>query len=225
MTKFFVGVDLGQSQDYTAICVLERLESSTEAGKKQFIYHLRHLERVRGMPYPSIVDRVAKLMRAPELKGETSLVIDQTGCGRPVFDMFVEAGLDPIGISIHGGDATTHDGRNWRVPKRDLVGCLQVLLQSSRLKIASELTLEPVLQAEMLNFKQKIDPITAHDSYSAWRESDHDDLVLSVALATWLGERCASLPEIDYSMIEVENSFGGEEDSDENRLPWKDYIT
>jgi len=189
MTKFFLGVDLGQSQDYTAICVLERLQSSTETRKKQFTYHLRHLERVRGMPYPSIVDRVAQMMRSPKLKGNTELVIDQTGCGRPVFDMFTEAGLDPVGVSIHGGDSVTHDGRNWRVPKRDLVGCLQVMLQSSRLKISSELKLGSVLQAEMLNFKVKIDPTTAHDSYSSWREQDHDDLVLSVALAAWWGER------------------------------------
>ena len=30
--------------------------------------------------------------------------------------------------------------------------------------------------------------MTAHDSYSAWREEDHDDLVISVALAAWWGE-------------------------------------
>jgi hypothetical protein len=150
------------------------------------------------MPYPSIVDRVAKLMHSPGLKDNAELVIDQTGCGRPVFDMFVGAGLDPIGVSIHGGDSVTHEGRNWRAPKRDLVGCLQVLLQTGRLKIASELTLGSVLQAEMLNFKQKIDPITAHDSYSAWREEDHDDLVLSVALAAWWGERGGAVTMLTF---------------------------
>jgi hypothetical protein len=129
------------------------------------------------------------MMQFPGMKRNASLVIDQTGCGRPVFDMFVEEDLDPVGISIHGGDSESHDGWNWRVPKRDLVGCLQVLLQSGRLKVASKLELGPVLQAEMLNFRAKIDPATAHDSYSAWREADHDDLVLSVALAAWWGEQ------------------------------------
>jgi ribonuclease D len=57
------------------------------------------------------------------------------------------------------------------------------------LKVAQKLELGPILQQEMLNFKQKIDPITAHDSYSAWREQDHDDLVLAVALAAWRGEQ------------------------------------
>jgi hypothetical protein len=44
---------------------------------------------------------------------------------------------------------------------------LQVLLQSGRLKVASKLELGPVLQATMLNFRAKIDPATAHDSYSS----------------------------------------------------------
>jgi hypothetical protein len=68
---------------------------------------------------------------------------------------------------------------------------LQVLLQTERLKVAGKLKLGPVLSQEMLNFRVKIDPMTAHDSYSAWREEDHDDLVLSVALAAWWGENGA----------------------------------
>jgi hypothetical protein len=39
------------------------------------------------------------------------------------------------------------------------------------------------------NFKLKINISTVHDSYEAWREGDYDDLVLSVALVCWVGER------------------------------------
>ena len=183
MIKFFVGLDLGQSQDYTALSILERLKND-----KEYVYHVRHLERIRGAPYPSIVDKTAKIMQSPGLKREASLVVDQTGVGAPVVDLFQQAGLKPIGVLIHGGDKASHEGESWRVPKRDLVGVLQVLLQTGRLKVASKLKLGPVLSQEMLNFKVKIDPMTAHDSYSAWREEDHDDLVLSVALAAWWGE-------------------------------------
>jgi hypothetical protein len=74
------------------------------------------------------------------------------------------------------------------VPKRDLVAAVQVLLQNGRLKIAPELELAPVLKKELLNFRVKIDPKTAHDSYEHWREGDHDDLVLATALACWYSE-------------------------------------
>ena len=36
----------------------------------------------------------------------STLAIDQTGAGRPVFNLFVEAGLDPLGITITGGDTS-----------------------------------------------------------------------------------------------------------------------
>jgi hypothetical protein len=42
----------------------------------------------------------------------------------------------------------------------------------------------------------KINISTAHDSYEAWREGDHDDLVLSVALACWAGERFWAKPKL-----------------------------
>lgn len=44
-----------------------------------------------------------------------------------------------------------------------------------------------MLSGELQNFKVKINPETAHDSYGAWREGQHDDLVLAVALGLWVG--------------------------------------
>ena len=144
---------------------------------------------MRNVPYPEIVSKTAEIMQSPALAGQADLVVDQTGVGAPVVDLFRQAGLKPTGVLIHGGDKASNEGGTWRVPKRDLVGSLQVLFQSGRFKISRKLPLASVLQSELLNFKVKIDPVTAHDSYSAWRERDHDDLVLSVALAAWLGER------------------------------------
>jgi hypothetical protein len=184
---FIIGLDLGQARDYTALAIIERLEGA--------IYHVRRLERTRGTPYPDVVARIQAILQ--KLPG-AELVVDATGVGAPVVDMFRQAGLKPIGISLHGGDRATHEGTSWRVPKRDLVGVLQVLLQNQRLKIAPG-PLSDILAAEMLNFKVKIDPETAHDSYSAWREADHDDLVLSVALACWWGEHALKpLPRLAF---------------------------
>ena len=185
MVKFYVGLDLGQTNDYTALSILEKAKEGNQS-----VYHVRKLERTRGTPYPEIVDKVTKIMRSPDLIASGAvLVVDQTGVGAPVVDLFRKAGLRPVGVLIHGGDRAMRDGDTWRVPKRDLVGTLQVLLQNNRLKISWKLQLAKILSGEMLNFRIKIDPKTAHDSYSAWREDDHDDLLLSVAIAGWMGER------------------------------------
>jgi hypothetical protein len=85
-------------------------------------------------------------------------------------------------------DRPRGEGGGWRVPKRDLVAVLQVLLQTGRLKIASALPDADTLQRELLAFEVKITS-AANDTYGAWREGAHDDLVLAVALACWRGEQ------------------------------------
>jgi hypothetical protein len=92
-------------------------------------------------------------------------------------------------LNHHGGDTAHKTGRNWRVPKRDIVPALEVPFQTGELKVAEGLTLWPALKEELLNFRRKINLKTAHDSYEHWRESDHDDLVLATALACWRATR------------------------------------
>jgi hypothetical protein len=90
-----------------------------------------------------------------------------------------------------GGDSETRaEGGGLRVPKRDLASAPLVLMQNQQLKIAQEMPLAETLRKELLSFKVKINIATAHDSYEAWREGDHDDLMLAVAMACWCGERC-----------------------------------
>jgi hypothetical protein len=186
-----IGLDLGQASDYTAIAAVERVQTVSATGEADDgIFRVRHLERLPiGMAYPEQVARVAGLVRMP-LLAEATLVVDQTGVGRAVFDMFRAAELPVplVGVSIHGGDTVTNGegaGVSYRVPKRDLVAVVAVLLATRRLAIAKALPEAKTLTAELLNFRVKIDPTTAHDSYAAWREGQHDDLVLAVALACW----------------------------------------
>ena len=179
--SFFIGLDLGQAQDYTATAVVERLP-----GADAPVLHVRHLERLPlGTPYPRVVTHVQTLLAQAPLAGQTQLVVDATGVGQAVVDMLQQAGLHPIAIALHGGATVTHEGMHYRVPKRDVVAALQVLLQTHRLRIAQALPLANVLVQELLNFRVTLDPRTAHDSYAAWREGQHDDLVLAVALAAW----------------------------------------
>lgn len=214
MIDFLVGVDLGQTNDYTAIAVLQRVERNTGrtrptalqwlAGHEETApvvesaYEVRHLERLPlGTPYPAQVDRVTKIIEAvndqeglKRRKGTARLVVDQTGVGRPVVDMLRKAGhRGLVGISIHGGDQATKDGSEWRVPKRELVSVLQVLLQTKRMQVASALPEAATLTREMLAFKVEISK-SGHDTYgNDWRENPHDDMVLAVALAAWAGEK------------------------------------
>lgn len=114
MVKFYIGLDLGQASDYTALNVMQQVD-----GKDGNVYHIRRLERIRGAPYPYIAQKVKAIMTSPALAGSTDLVVDQTGVGAPVVDLLRQAGLEPIAVSIHGRANTTREGNNWKVPKRD----------------------------------------------------------------------------------------------------------
>lgn len=178
--RYVVGVDLGQTADYTAITILEEGE--------RWHYDVRYLERLRNTPYPSIVRRLENLVgRLPE---RPSMAVDATGVGRPVIDMIrdahINAGIYPI--TLTGGDAVTSDGMERRVPKRDVASAIAVLLQTGRLRIARGLRESETLLRELLNFRVKIS-LSGHDTYEAWREQEHDDLVLAVGLAAWLAEK------------------------------------
>jgi hypothetical protein len=185
--KYYLGLDLGQASDYTALAVLEKQAGAARTAE----LHCRHLQRwPLRTPYPSIVDDVRKMLDSPRLKeaGRPVLVVDATGVGAPVVDLFrrggINASLRPVQIT--GGDSVTEgEGGLKRVPKRDLVSTAQVALQTGRLKIAPGLPEAANLANEMQNFKVKISLETAHDSYGAWREGSHDDLVLAVCLALW----------------------------------------
>lgn len=188
--RFLIGVDLGQARDYTAIAIVERQSEDRGApGSESVEYHLRHLERIAlGTPYADAVERVAGLMDSPRLVGRARLLVDGTGVGTPVVEMFRKAGLHPIPIWITGGETTSRKGRIIRVPKRELVSVLQVLLQCQRLKLPRGIPESQLLIQELLAFRAKITS-SGSDTYEAWREKDHDDLVLALALTCWYGER------------------------------------
>jgi hypothetical protein len=167
VSTFFLGLDLGQAQDPTALAAVERLEPF---GGSNAYYHVRHLERARlGMPYTGIVSRISTLLDRDPLCGRTRIVVDATGVGAPVVDLLIQARMSPVAVTITAGETVSGDGAAYRVPKRDLVGTLQVLLQSGRLKIADAIPEARLLVQEMLAFRVKI-TTSAHDTYGAWRE-------------------------------------------------------
>jgi hypothetical protein len=190
LTAYYLGLDLGQTQDFTALAVLQcTLPDSGETEADPPEHALRHLQRFPlGTPYTEIVPAVAHLTGAEPLCG-SPLVVDQTGVGRAVVDMLRQAAGWVVPVTITGGHAVTRveDG-SYHVPKKELVTCLQVVMQARRLQIARSLPDAALLVRELQNFQVKI-TAAANETYGVWRDGQHDDLVLAVALACWWAER------------------------------------
>jgi hypothetical protein len=191
VSEFLVGLDIGQAHDYTALVVVEkRTEEPTEAeGKPRRLYEVRYIQRFKlKTPYPDIVQQVGRLMQRDPLNAKVPLLVDETGVGKAVTDMFQPLKLRLTPITITSGFEAVRAGAGWHVPKRDLVSAVQVTLQTQRLKFARGLREVDSLIKELLDFQVKISD-SGRDTYGAWREGTWDDLVLAVAMAVWHGEK------------------------------------
>ncbi len=85
------------------------------------------------------------------------------------------------------GSAATPGPGGINVPKKELVSVLHVLLQPRRLKVAKGLQAAVTLVREPTTIQTKI-TLAGNETFGAWREGAHDDLVLAVALAAWFAE-------------------------------------
>ena len=193
MRHCFVGADLGQTRDPSAIAIVERAELVGEwdagrfAFRKKVARQLRFLERMPlGTPYPEVVDRVEEVTEAPGVVEQCHLVVDGTGVGPPVVDMIRERRLKCalMAAKITSGDRESMEDGYYKVPKRNLIVGLQVLLQRGGLQIAEGLPLGRELVAEMAAMEVRVTH-SGHEQYGAWRVGKHDDMVLAVALACW----------------------------------------
>src|SRR5262249_17338697 len=134
-----------------------------------------------GTPYPAIVAHVGGLLS--RLPADTELIIDETGVGRPVGDMFVYSGISPARVQITAGTVETRDGLSCGVPKLILISRVQALLHQGQLKIKRGLPEAEVLVTELQDFRFEY-TATGNLTFNA-RSGRHDDLVLALAIACW----------------------------------------
>jgi hypothetical protein len=229
VANFTIGLDLGQSRDYSALVITERVqvlvitpphyESFSEQddwepgpipddayrveGRVVFDeYHVRHIQRWQlGTPYPAVVDDVSRLMLEPVFRRRAHLVIDSTGVGGAVADMFTQAfkagrlgDLWPQRVTLTAG--FSNDGQRHghyssasTAHKGDLVARVVSLFERGRVVMPPGLPQSDALEKELRAFKLKQSARTGALSFEAEREADHDDLVIALALSVWVRHR------------------------------------
>jgi len=201
--------------DYTAIVGIEALGKAN--ADKQRAYKEADIRVVlceRGQEsYKKVGERLKQLVEGPHLgtpcyedtiidrlalRDEKTLpprlAVDATGVGRGVVDHLRSYGLDFKAVQLTGGLKEHRDGGYHNVPKKDLISLAVVGFQNGWIKIAEGLPHREQLEHELLNYRTKVNLRTGHESFEAWRERDHDDIVLALSLAIW----CASKARTDW---------------------------
>ncbi len=202
---FIIAASLGTSAQPTAIAVLEQevLKNRNRVAETGAL-QLRHLERLPlDVNYPKTAARISKLLETKEIKDEekcggTDVLLDLTGSGRAIVELFERAEINPIEVRIVGAGVTEEKVKNgpWRIPKVELFGTLRVLYEAGRLKMAKDLDLVPTLLEELRAVKMRPPRIDPNDPAS-WREGQSDDLILAVGLTAWRASRHVPYPQDD----------------------------
>lgn len=196
-----LAVDLGQSIDPTALAVLQHthtkrfnmsgyhtrgsIHAEPRIEWQRETFDVRHLQRLPlGLSYIEVIGEVKRLLARPPLADGCELVIDETGVGRPVGDLFDVAGCAPTRVSITAGNAVSRAGnRRWHVPKGILISMLDARLHTGELRFAADLAASSAMAEELKDFRRKVSA-AGRFSYEA-RVGQHDDLVLAVAIGLW----------------------------------------
>jgi hypothetical protein len=174
------------------------------------VYRVHHLERLPlKTPFPAQVARVQYIKS--RLPRDAALVVDDTGVGKGIGDMFEEIGLSPVRVSIVHGLDTHINGSRVTVPKATLVSTLVARMHGGELFVHESLKEWPVLRRELLNFR----PEMTRSGVETWnaRSGEHDDLVLALALAVWhlTGAHIPYRGLLDYYRREAGNPGSAEQ--------------
>jgi len=184
---FFVGLDLGQKRDFSALAVVERVDARLAWMGPAPPLGVRYLERMElGTPYPDVVARVCEILQDPKMLGQSHLVVDATGVGAPVMDLLRRARIraNITAVTITGGDRAHSHGDQWHVPKQELLTGLESLMECGELRIAGKLREAGrlVKEFESMQVEARVN--------GRWKiQGDHDDLVLALSLACWRAKR------------------------------------
>lgn len=212
-TDYLLGIDIGQTTDPTAFALAKHTEPVSLWDQPSF--DITHLDRMLKVAYPDQVERVVKLctdIRARQQKeiqtgdkiGDLVVILDATGVGRAICDMFRRSALRQMKVRVipvtftSGHQAHQLENGYWGVPKKDLAAALAIMMESARLRISKRLEHAKVLEEEIRNFHIKTNIATGYDAFEAWREGDHDDLVLAVAMICWYGHRNPKYRKLAY---------------------------
>jgi hypothetical protein len=193
--RYYLGLDLGQCQDFTALVCLQRrwLTKDRRSARVRFEYQVRAARRwALRTPYSVIAQDVCALIEATPALAGCTLGVDATGVGMPVVELIKAARPNAVlrPVTITGGhNATPTPDGGWHVPKMLLVGVAIALIDSGRLKVPREVgEYGPVMKKEVQTFRGKLTASGKQTAEAEWRTRAHDDLVLALSIAAFLGE-------------------------------------
>lgn len=152
-------------------------------------FEVVHIDRFNQIDWPLQKIRIYETAR---LYNNATIIMDSTGVGDPIFEDLQRMGLDVQGYKFTNSS------------KKALIDKLSIYIEQARIKFPNEPNL--IRELELYTYKRSD---SGNEIYNA-PEGEHDDMVVSLALATW------QLPE-HKTMVPMDNNIA--------TVAEEDYIT
>jgi hypothetical protein len=195
-----LGCDLGKSLDYTSFAVIGM---ELDPKISDCVYHLKALDRIKGVDYPKITELIIKTVERLEQEmnlrdsypfGGPILAMDTSGLGAPIKDFlkanhtFNTRGRKLYPVVFTGGESARFDPdtHNFNISKSLLISNFLSLMQRRRFDYSPDLQALPLLEEEITNFKYHLTP-AGHTAMDA-AAGKHDDLICAICIPLFISE-------------------------------------
>jgi len=201
INRYLLGVDLAKSLDYTSFAIIHM---AWDRSIMEFRYHLKGLDRIKGVDYPQITDIIIKAVERLEKENKNPkmtsdgphLCLDASGLGAPIRDYLKQNKIFFGGkyqqkifpVVFTGGESARLDTTTWNynISKSLIIGNFLSLMQHKRFDYAPDLAALPLLEKEISTFKYHLTP-SGHTGFDA-EQGAHDDLICAICIPLIIGE-------------------------------------
>lgn len=192
-SRYWLGVDLAQAQDNTALVILHDECLPTWGGGSRQVLGPRQrtivfADKFKGVSYPDIVSHVIRTLTKEPLRGRAKLVIDASGLGRVVSDLLFDQGVEHHAIQMTVGQNWVKKDRYVNVGKMLLLETLSLLFATGDLTFAHDLPLRGDILAELETFQLEQTAAGNQIITQGKTGAHHGDLAIALAAAAFASE-------------------------------------
>jgi hypothetical protein len=196
----FAGLDLGQSNHYSALAVLRRVRTLVKYDVGPWeeaiptIYQVGFCERwPLGTSYTKVATDVSEVLKHPRWEGNINLALDLGSVGRAVADILKTYGVPYMGITSTSGNGTNVEQNEARVPRNTLVSLLQSKLDQRLLFFHADLPMADTLRAELESIQTKFSD-SGRLTFTTTTTDGHADMASAIMCALWRACYTAARP-------------------------------